>query len=135
MTEAPLLDTHIWIWWLLGDSRLDKNKAEFLDQLPPDNRPRLCDISLWELALLVDRGRLELDCSLDEFLKTAAAPATVSLQSITPAIVTEMNRLPETFHRDPADRLIVATARNQKLALASHDQLIIGSQLIKIWNL
>lgn len=133
--SAPLLDTHIWLWWLLGDPRLSSAEVELLDQLPADNRPRLCDISLWEVALLVDRGRLELDCSLKEFLKTAASPATVQVQSITTDIVVEMNALPESFHRDPADRLIVATARSQQLALASRDSLIADSGLINIWNI
>lgn len=135
MSEAPLLDTHIWLWWLLGDPRLSPAEVAFLDQLPAYNRPRLCDISLWEIALLLDRGRLELDCPLRDFLKTAASPATVQLQSISADVVAEMNALPESFHRDPADRLIVATARSQQLRLASHDSLIVNSGLANIWSI
>ncbi len=135
MSEAPLLDTHIWLWWLLGDPRLSPAESEFLDQLPAGNRPRLCDISLWEVALLLDRGRLELDCPLEVFLKAAASPATVQLQSITPDVVVEMNALPENVHRDPADRLIVASARSQQLLLASRDSLIVDSGLVNIWSI
>jgi PIN domain nuclease of toxin-antitoxin system len=124
----------MWLWWLLGDPQLKASESESLDSLPADNRPRLCDISLWEAALLVDRGRLELDCPLAEFLKTAASPATVQLIAITPETVVAMNELPESFHRDPADRLIVATARTYHLPLASRDQRIVGANLTLAWN-
>jgi PIN domain nuclease of toxin-antitoxin system len=69
-------------------------------------RPRLCDVSLWEVGLLVQLGRLRLDDDLEEWLRMAASPATVELHSITPAAVAEMTRLPSTFHQDSADRLI-----------------------------
>ena len=132
--NAPLLDTHVWIWWILGDPRLDARERDALDTLEPDNRPLLCDISLWEFATLVDLGRVEIDVPLGEWLAVAASPATVRLQPITPGIVAEMNRLPNSFHRDPADRLIVATARSFRRALATHDRKIRKSRLISLWK-
>ena len=51
--SGPLLDTHVWVWWLLGDQRLKQREQEILDGLPADQRPAVCDISLWEVALLV----------------------------------------------------------------------------------
>jgi PIN domain nuclease of toxin-antitoxin system len=132
--SAPLLDTHVWIWWMLGDPRLDARERDALDALGPDNRPMLCDISLWEFATLVDLGRVEIDVPIGEWLAVAASPATVRLQSITPAIVAEMNRLPSSFHRDPADRLIVATARSLQRPLATHDRKIRKSRLVSLWK-
>lgn len=134
MRPAPVLDTHAWIWWLLGDPRMPASESTYLDQLPPEDRPILSDISLWEVALLVERGRLELDCSLDEFLHSAAAPATVRVHPISPSVVVAMNSLPETFHRDPADRLIVSTARTLDRPLASRDRLIVDSGLVRMWR-
>ncbi len=64
-----LLDTHFWLWWILGDPALRQAERAFLDGLSPAERPCLCDISLWELALLVQRGRVELDVGLDGFLE------------------------------------------------------------------
>ena len=133
--DAPLLDTHVWLRWLLGDARLGAREAEYLDKLPADNRPYLSDISLWEAALLVDRGRLQLDQPLEDFLGIAGSPATVQLCRIDLATVVEMNALPESFHRDPADRIIVATARARGLKLASFDQLILDSRLAEPWRL
>jgi PIN domain nuclease of toxin-antitoxin system len=86
------------------------------------------------MAMLVELGRVRLESGLEGWLSTAASPATVALQGITPAIVAEMNRLPSSFHRDPADRLIVATARALDLPLVTRDRKITGSRLVKIWR-
>jgi PIN domain nuclease of toxin-antitoxin system len=134
MNMAPVLDTHVWIWWMLGDPRLKSAECDALDSLPPDLRPVLCDISLWEFGTLVDLGRVEIEGDVVAWLQVAASPATVQIQSITPAIIAEMNRLPAGFHRDPADRLIVATARALKLPLATHDRMIRSSRLVQLWK-
>lgn len=134
MTAAPVLDTHVWIWWMLGDPGLSQLDRVTLDALSPENRPVLCDISLWEFATLVDMGRVQIEGSVEDWLRVAASPSTVSIQTITPAIVAEMNRLPATFHRDPADRLIVATTRCLKLPLATKDRKIRSSKLVPIWK-
>lgn len=134
MTLPPLLDTHVWVWWMLGDSRLSARERAALDELPSGRRPALCDISLWEVALLVQLGRLRLDDGLEDWLCVATSPATVNVLPITPAVVVEMNRLPEGFHQDPADRLIVATARAAGLPLATHDARIRRSRLSSLWS-
>jgi PIN domain nuclease of toxin-antitoxin system len=131
----PLLDTHVWVWWMLGDARLSAGEREALDALPSGQRPALCDISLWEVALLVQLGRLRLDDPLEDWLRIAASPSTVHLLPITPAVVVEMNRLPSRFHQDPADRLIVATARAAGLPLATHDTRIRRSRLSTLWSI
>lgn len=135
MSPPPVLDTHVWIWWLLGDLRLSQAERDALDALPPRARPVLCDISLWECATLVDLGRVVIDGDFDVWLQVAASPATVRVQPITPGIVAEMNRLPASFHRDPADRLIVATARFLKLPIATCDRKIRSSKLVARWNI
>ena len=134
MIAAPVLDTHIWIWWMLGDPSLSQRERDALDALLPENRPVLSDISLWEFATLVDMGRVKIRESVEEWLKIAASPATIKIQPITPAIVAEMNRLPAGFHRDSADRLIVATARCLKLPLATRDRKIRSSRMVALWK-
>ena len=133
MTTPPLLDTHVWIWWMIGDARLPARERNALDNLPSGQRPKLCDISLWEVALLVQLERLRLDQRLDEWLRIAASPATVEILPITPDVVAEMNRLPRSFHQDPADRLIAANARAAGLSLATHDARIRRSRLATLW--
>lgn len=134
MRPIPLLDTHLWLWWLLGDSRITGTETDFLDGLSADKRPYLCDISIWEAALLVEKGRVELDCSLADFLEKAASPATVRVLPITARVAVEMGALPDSFHRDPADRLIVSTARAHGLPMATRDRLIEECGLVEIWT-
>jgi len=133
LKSPPLLDTHIWIWWMLEDPRLPKARREALDSLPSNHRPFLADISLWEASLLLSKGRLVIDQDTESWLALAASPAVVQLCPITPSIAAEMGRLPAEFHQDPADRLIVATARNKHLPLATMDQKIIDAKVTKIW--
>lgn len=134
MRAIPLLDTHLWLWWLLGDFRITGAETDFLDGLSADERPYICDISIWEAALLVEKGRVELDCSLGDFLEMAASPATVRVLPITARVALEMNALPDSFHRDPADRLIVSTARAHGFPMATRDRLIEESGLVEIWT-
>jgi PIN domain nuclease of toxin-antitoxin system len=133
MSTAPVLDTHIWIWWIRGSSDLPLRERDALDSLPADNRPTISAISLWEFGNLVAQGRLEIEGSVEDWLEIAAAPTTVNVQPITPRIIAEMNRLPDSFHRDPADRLIVATARALGLPLATKDRKIRAARLTKLW--
>lgn len=132
--KAPLLDTHIWVWWMLGDERLSVDEVDALDRLPPEDRPLLSEISLWEVATLVDLGRIILSESLIAWLRTAASPAAVALQRLSPEIMWEMNQLPSNFHRDPADRIIVATAKNLARPLATRDGKITSADLVKVWS-
>ena len=129
-----MLDTHAWVWWISGDPRLAVREREVLDSLSPSERPVLADISLWEVATLVERGRLELDMDLERWLAIASAPATVELARVTPAVAAEVARLPERFHRDPADRLIVATARVWKLGVLTRDRKITGARIVPLWR-
>lgn len=131
---SPLLDTHAWIWWVEQDARLGTKAIAILDGLAPDRRPLLCDISLWEVATLVELGRLQLDVPLDEWLDAAAHPRSVQIVPVSPRIAAEVARLPETFHRDPADRIIVATSRAQRIAVLTHDERIRRSRLVSLWT-
>ncbi|MCD8481291.1 MAG: type II toxin-antitoxin system VapC family toxin [Verrucomicrobia bacterium] len=134
MTPAPLLDTHIWLWWLLGDARISSHWVEILDTLPSHERPYLSAISLWEVATLVDLGRVKVQQPLDVFLRIATAPDTVRLVPLSVEVMVKMNQLPTTFHRDPADRLIVASALTLQLPLATQDTRIAASGLVSIWK-
>ena len=134
MTEAPILDTHAWIWWVTQDRRLETSLLAALNDLPAGQRPVLCDISLWEVATLLEKGRIRFAVPFDEWLEAAAHPRTVRLAPISPAIAAEVASLPKTFHRDPADRVIVATCRILKLPLLSKDGLIMRSRLVRKWT-
>lgn len=131
---APLLDTHAWIWWVDQDPRLGAKVLAALDALPPDRRPLVADISLWEVAMLVERGRLALDVPLREWIDAAAHPRSVHVVPVSPPIAAEVASLPDSFHRDPADRLIVSTSRALGVPVLTHDTLIAKSGLVRRWR-
>ena len=131
---APVLDTHAWVAWMLGSSDLAATERVALDSLPPDRRPFVSAISLWEVAMLVDLKRLSLDLPLADWLAGATHPRTVKVIPITPAVAAGTALLPPTFHRDPADRIIVATCLELEAPLATHDRLILKSRLVPRWR-
>ena len=131
---APLLDTHAWIWWVDRDARLGSRVLDALDSLPPDRRPLIADISLWEVAMLIERGRLQLEVPLREWLEAAAHPHSVRVVAVSPEIAADVAALPASFPRDPADRLIVSTGRTLGVPLVTHDPRIAKSGLVRRWR-
>jgi PIN domain nuclease of toxin-antitoxin system len=134
VTIPPLLDTHIWVWWVSGDSRLGPRLREALDAFGPDARPHLSDISLWEVAMLVERKRLGFAIPLEQWLREASRSDVVQNVPISTAIAAETAALPPSFHRDPADRIIVATSRVIGMSLLTKDRAILRSRLAQRWT-
>ena len=128
--SAPVLDTHAWVWWVDRDRRLAQSTVEYLDRLAFDERPWIADISLWEVAMLVERGRLSFDVSLADWLEAAAHRRSVRVVPVSPAIAAEVAALPPSFHRDPPDRLIVATCRTLNAPIVTSDRRILRARLV-----
>lgn len=107
------LDTHAAVWWANGDGRLSAAAEQAIDEERQSEHGHiaLSAISAWEIDMLVQRGRLELGVSVDRFLSGLEAVSQVRFHAIDRAIALDAVRLPGEFHRDPADRFIVATAR------------------------
>ncbi|WP_419934482.1 type II toxin-antitoxin system VapC family toxin [Candidatus Palauibacter sp.] len=128
---TALLDTHVLIWWLNDVSRLSPEQREVVASASVDSPLLVSDISLWEVAALYDLGRILLAVPLREWLDKAVAPPLVRRQGISPAIAAELAALPDSFHRDPADRILVATARVFGATLLTHDRRIIEANLVE----
>ena len=125
-----LLDTHVLLWWLAGDRRLSRGQKRVIERAGPQAPLAVSDISLWEIATLHELGRIELDLPLRDWLEQACAPPLVRRVGISPVIAAEVAALPATFHRDPADRIIVATARVLGVSLLTSDRRIIDSGIV-----
>ncbi len=125
-----LLDTHILLWWLGENSRLSPEQRQALEKANEENPLLVSDITLWEIATLASLGRIKLHLPLREWLEQAAAPPLVRLLPITPAVAAEVAALPDSFHRDPADRVLVATARVFGATLITRDRRIIEAELV-----
>jgi PIN domain nuclease of toxin-antitoxin system len=120
-----LLDTHIWIWWVHGDERLSPRHQQILTANEASGLG-VSVISCWEVAKLVELNRLTLPCRLETWFAQALAYPGIRLIELTPAIAIESTRLPPPFHRDPADQLIVATARVAACPLLTADEKILA---------
>lgn len=130
-----LLDTHVWLWWLLGQPELSVAERYALDALAAAGTPPgLAAISLWEAQMLASKGRLQVDGPLGQWLPLAAAPETVSIMPLDVHVIVALDTLPTGFHGDPADRIIVATARTHDLPLATRDSNIRRSRTVKLWR-
>lgn len=125
-----LLDTHIWVWWVHGDERLTKAQAEIIKANETDVIG-VNAISCWEIAKLVEYKRLELTCSLDEWFEQALSYPSIHLLELTPEIAIESTQLPGEFHRDPADQMIVATARIHGCPIVTSDSRILQYQYVE----
>jgi len=122
-TDAGLLlDTHTWLWLATGDERLPVPARRAIERQEASGSLYVAAISLLEIANMSRRNRVILPLPLEEWLTRALSEAGIALLDISPRIAAETALLPEGFHGDPADRLLVATARVQNLALCTHDK-------------
>ena len=129
-----LLDTHAWIWWLTGQLELLRRQAKALDRLVERQLPYLSAISLWEAQMLNAKGRLKVDLPFDRWLREAASPEVVRILPLDVEVVLGLSTLPARFHGDPADRIIVATARAFNLPLLSFDAAIRKARVVRLWK-
>jgi PIN domain nuclease of toxin-antitoxin system len=120
-----LLDTHILLWWLSESGKLTKPHFHLLSDLEKRGEPAAVSaITLWELAKMVELGRLDIDQSLDLWLEEIENHPLLFVVPITARIAAESVRLGGGFHKDPADQIIVATARCLNLRLLTADERI-----------
>ena len=118
-----ILDTHVWLWWSLGSPRLREAQRRAI--LENQNVGiGICSFSCWEVAKIVLGNRFPLPVTISDWFETALRYPGVVLLDMTPEIAIESNRLPGDFHRDPADQIIVATARVYQIPLATSDNRI-----------
>ena len=127
---TALLDTHILIWWLNGSKRLSPAQQEVVASASAESPLLVSDISLWEVATLHSLGRIQLTIPLRAWLDKAVAPPLVRRLGISPAIAAELATLPDSLQRDPADRILVATARVFGATLLTQDRRIVDAALV-----
>jgi len=119
-----VLDTHIWVWCVHGDERPTETQAQVIET-NETNVIGVSAISCWEIAKLVEYGRLELPCSLREWFEQALSYPGIRLLELTPEVAIESTQLPGEFHRDPTDQIIVATARVHGCSLVTSDSKLL----------
>jgi PIN domain nuclease of toxin-antitoxin system len=120
-----VLDTHVWVWWVNQSSQLTPELQRTIRNHQATGLG-LSVISCWEVAKLVELGRLQLTLPTLDWLNQALAYQGVQLLDLTVPILVESTQLPGAFHRDPADQMIVATARVYGVPLLTGDSKILN---------
>lgn len=122
-----LLDTHVWLWLASGTTeKLKPDARKVIEQASVSNPLLVSIISVWEVALLESKKRLRLPMSVNEWVERALDRPDIRLVGLEHArTVIDSCRLPGDFHPDPADRLLVATARSENAVLVTHDKKIL----------
>ena len=126
-------DTHALVFDALSPDLLGSAAARVIEESHGTGDLACADITLWEIAMLIEKGRLEVDASIEDFLTTVIAARRLIVLPVTPAIaaLSTTNSVPEG---DPADRLIAATAISHGATLITKDERLIGlPDLPTIW--
>ncbi|MEM8830172.1 MAG: type II toxin-antitoxin system VapC family toxin [Cyanobacteria bacterium P01_G01_bin.19] len=119
-----VLDTHIWIWWVSNSSRLSRNHQKYIRQYSSQGLG-ISIISCWEVAKLVEKNRLDLSIDVDRWLEKATNYPYVRVLNLNVPIIVQSTQL-EGFHNDPADQIIVATAKVYNCPLLTADSKILN---------
>ncbi len=126
-----ILDTHIWLWWAGENSQLTEEYEKAIRSIQ-NEVIGISSISCWEIALLVANGNLALTEPVLRWLDTALSRPNTILLPLSPRIAVESNNLPGDFHKDPADRIIVSTARIYDCPLVTYDSKILKYDHVKL---
>ena len=130
-----VLDTHILVWWVSGGSGLSGAAAQAIDDtLAGGEDVVVSSISAWEIAMLIQKGRLVLSIDVGTWLDQVAQIDGVRFLPVDNETGCKSTVLPGNFHKDPADRIIVATARKLAVPLVTADEKIINYEYVKtVW--
>ena len=127
-----LLDTHVLIWWLTEGSELEKRWRQPIETAERTQSLYVSAITLWEIAKLVERGKIKLRDGVDVLLTSLETNRAIQVLPITAAVALKSTRLGANFHNDPADQLITATAIVHKLQLVTANRRIRMSDVVSV---
>ena len=119
-----LLDTHAWVWWNMAPKKLSRKALAAIEAADGYSEILVSAITPWEFCKLLEKGRIGISCDPQEWLSEALRMPKLRLVPLTPTLAYRSTVLPPPFHDDPADQIIVATAREENATIISKDQLI-----------
>jgi PIN domain nuclease of toxin-antitoxin system len=129
-----LLDTHTWIWWNMNPANLSDKVRQVIADSEKYSELLLSAISPWEFCKLLEKKKLGISCPPEEWLKEALDMPKFRLVELTPIIAYRSTSLPQPFHNDPGDQIIVATAREENATLLTKDGKIRQYSYVKtLW--
>lgn len=120
-----LLDTHVWLWLLEGSPKLNSSFIKSVDLIQQHSTILISAMTIWEIGMLVEKGRIELERDRLDWIEEALAVSGVELAPLSPRIMIQSTRLPGEVHGDPVDRILIATARETSAVLVTADRKIL----------
>ena len=117
-----VVDTHVIIWDALQPEKISFNARNAMDKANQSEGILFCRISLWEIAMLMHKGRIQVNTSYQTFIKLVLQSNKYILRNITPEIADFSTQFPPHINKDPADRIIAATALTERATLITSDQ-------------
>ena len=129
-----LLDTHTWIWWNMSPQKLSRKVKSIVADDSQYQELLLSAISPWEFCKLIEKERLAVSCNPEEWILSALDMPKLRLIPLSPIIAYRSTVLPKPFHDDPADQIIVATARQEQATILTKDHRILAYQAVaSLW--
>ncbi len=121
-----LLDTHVLIWFAEGSESLSESSAQAIDRLRHEQGLAVSAINFWEVSMLHLRKRVSLSAPVRQWRDIVLDASGITETPLTGEIAIESVELPGEIHRDPADRMLIATARLNGWTLATRDPRILS---------
>ena len=129
-----VLDTQVWLWWTHDPSRLSSRALHAIREAEKADGLLVSVISVWEIAVKSALGKLELSMDMDAWFQQARVYPNLLVEPVSASDAIASTRLPGEFHRDPADRIIVALSRRHGVALVTADKLIRDyAHVVTVW--
>jgi len=120
-----LLDTHTWIWWHMHPQNLSRKVKILIGNTSKYDELLLSAISPWEFSKLLEKRRIGISCDPEDWINAALDLPKLRLVHLSPILAYRSTILPQPFHDDPADQIIVATAREENATILTKDQSIL----------
>jgi PIN domain nuclease of toxin-antitoxin system len=129
-----LLDTHTWVWWYMNPQKLSRQVTNLIGDTTRYDELLLSAISPWEFCKLLEKGRIAISCSPEDWLNAAFDLPKFRLVPLSPVLAYRSTVLPQPFHNDPADQIIVATALLENAVILTKDRNILEYEYVKsLW--
>jgi len=129
-----LLDTHVWIWWHMHPQNLSRKITSLIKKKDRYDELLLSAISPWEFSKLLEKGRIGISCDPESWINSALDMPKLRLVPLSPVLAYRSTILPPPFHGDPADQIIVATAREENATILTRDKIILKYKHVRsLW--
>ena len=129
-----LLDTHTWIWWHMNTQNLSQKVKRLIRDPSKYDELLLSAISPWEFSKLLEKKRIGISCDPEDWINRALDMPKLRLVPLSPVLAYHSTVLPQPFHNDPADQIIVASAREENASILTKDEKILSYKHVRsLW--